>query len=218
MDVMPVWKGEMAVVTRGPYKNGIKTRRDILEAASQVFGQFGYAGGSLKQIADQVGVTPAAILTHFGNKENLLIAVLERWSAETLKEIPTEPTGLGFFARLLGVMEYHTQHRGFIELFLTIATEASDINHPARVFMTHRYDELIDKSMRELAFARDNGEVRDFTDKELEMEIRCLYATMDGIEIQWLLDPHVDLVGTFSYTLELTLRRWSGVRTQAISS
>lgn len=207
----------MSLATRGPYKNGIKTRRDILDAASRVFGQYGYAGGSLKQIADQVGVTPAALLTHFGSKENLLIAVLERWSAETLDVVPSQPSGLGFFTRLLGVMEFHTKHRGFIELFLTIATESSDPNHPARAFMTHRYNELIEQSIRELAFARDSGEVREFSDKELEFEVRCLYATMDGIEIQWLLDPSVDLVETFGYFLATTVRRWGGNRTHTIS-
>lgn len=199
----------MSVTTRGPYKNGIKTRRDIIESASRVFGQFGYAGGSLKQIADEVGVTPAALITHFGSKENLLIAVLERWSDQTVREVPREPSGLGFFARLVGLMDYHTEHRGFIELFLTIATEASDPSHPAREFMTHRYSELIADSTRELRFARDNGEVRNFSDEELDKEVRGLYAMMDGVELQWLLDPQVDLVGTFRYHLDLTLRRWA---------
>jgi AcrR family transcriptional regulator len=199
----------MPVSPRGPYKNGIKTRRDIIESASQVFGRFGYSGGSLKQIAENVGVTPAALLQHFGSKESVLIAVLERWSADTVRQVPTEPTGLGFFARLSKLMDYHTEHRGFIELFLTIATEASDPSHPARHFMTHRYDELIDASVRELTFARDNGEVQNFADEELVKEIRALYAVMDGIELQWLLNPEIDLVGTFTYHLELTLSRWT---------
>jgi AcrR family transcriptional regulator len=200
----------MPSTSRGPYKNGIKTRREIIESASHVFGRFGYAGGSLKQIAGNVGVTPAALIQHFGSKEDLLIAVLERWAAETVREVPTEPTGLGFFVRLSKLMDYHTEHRGFIELFLTIATEASDPSHPARHFMTHRYDELIEASVGELRFARDNGEVQAFSDDELVREIRGLYAAMDGIELQWLLNPEIDLVGTFSYHLELTLRRWTG--------
>ena len=36
---------------RGPYRNGVKRRRAIVTAAATAFGQYGYHGASLRQIA-----------------------------------------------------------------------------------------------------------------------------------------------------------------------
>lgn len=202
----------MSTVSRGPYKNGIQTRREIIESASRIFGQFGYEGATLRQIAGDVGVSSTALVQHFGSKQGILIAVLEEWAIETRSQAPADRTGLGFFTALSSVMEYHTRHRGFIELFLTIATEASNSAHPAREFITNRYDKLIEDGVHELKRARDNGDVENFDDQELQHEVRLLFATMDGIEIQWLLNPEIDLVGTFNYHLQKTLDRWTAAR------
>jgi AcrR family transcriptional regulator len=64
---------------RGPYRNGVVRRRQIVMAAAVAFGQYGYHGASLRQIADQVGATNATLIAYFGSKEGLLVAVLEHW-------------------------------------------------------------------------------------------------------------------------------------------
>src|SRR5919107_1273183 len=60
-----------------PQKRSGRRRAEILEAAMSVFGERGYANGSLQDIADRVGMTHAGVLHHFGSKEQLLIALLE---------------------------------------------------------------------------------------------------------------------------------------------
>jgi len=203
----------MSTTSRGPYRTGIKRRREVLEAAADIFGQYGYAGGSLRQIAEQVGVTPTALLRLFGTKENLLIAVLEYWGEESAKAALSEEgglrkSGLAFFKSMESAMEYHTTHRGLLELFLTLTIEATDPAHPARQFITRRYEALIAQATVALAEAERTGEVRPFTAAEREHEVRQLFAIMDGIEIQWLLDPTVDLVESFHYAFSLILQRW----------
>ena len=68
------------VRARGQYRKGIKRRQDIVKAASEVFAEFGYSGGSIRTIADRVGASPATLMQHFGSKEGLLAAVLEDWT------------------------------------------------------------------------------------------------------------------------------------------
>lgn len=199
---------------RGPYRTGIKRRREVLEAAAQVFGQFGYAGGSLRQIADEVGVTPAALIRLFGSKEELLIALLEYWNTESADAAAHDDrgldrTGIAFFEALEGVMQYHTTHRGLLELFLTLTTEATNPEHPAREFIVTRYDTLIQQAIVALREASQRGEVRQFDDSELEFEVRHLVAVMDGIEIQWLLNPGVDLVATYRHAYNRILEGWT---------
>jgi AcrR family transcriptional regulator len=52
-------------------RDATKTRRDILVAAGQRFARRGYAHVTLKEIADEIGVTPAMIVRYFGSKRAL---------------------------------------------------------------------------------------------------------------------------------------------------
>lgn len=54
------------------------TRTRLLEAAEQLFARHGYAGTSLRQITAAADANIAAVNYHFGNKEGLLTALLDR--------------------------------------------------------------------------------------------------------------------------------------------
>jgi AcrR family transcriptional regulator len=53
------------------------TRQRILDAATELFVERGYEATSLREIAERVGVTKAALYYHFPGKEDLLRALLE---------------------------------------------------------------------------------------------------------------------------------------------
>lgn len=200
---------ETPLTTRGPYPKGVRRRKQIVEAAARIFAQYGYTGGSLRHIASDVGVTSATLINHFGDKEGLLIAVLEYWQEESSVERATGK-GLAYFQALPGLMEYHTRHRGLVELFLTLATEASNPSHPARPFIVKRYESTMREFSYHLGKACDKGEVLPHDDAQIEAEARGLMAAMDGIELQWLLNPEIDLIGLFATHLSQSINRWRG--------
>src|ERR1700754_2313234 len=49
----------------------LTARARIREAAVQHFGEFGYAGATLRGIADTAGVSPGLVRHHFGSKQGL---------------------------------------------------------------------------------------------------------------------------------------------------
>ncbi|WP_235489043.1 helix-turn-helix domain-containing protein, partial [Frankia sp. AvcI1] len=48
------------------------TRSRILAAAVSLFGEQGYAGTSVRDISERLGVTKAALYYHFPSKETIL--------------------------------------------------------------------------------------------------------------------------------------------------
>lgn len=52
----------------------------ILNAAERIFGKYGYAGASMREISTEAGVAQALLHYHYGSKENLYTAVFERRS------------------------------------------------------------------------------------------------------------------------------------------
>lgn len=196
--------------SRGPYQSGILRRAQIVEAASAVFGELGYIGGSLRAIADRVGVSPGLLVQHFGSKEELLAAVLDDWQQKTQAAQSWESLkGLVYFQTLHKLMAFHTEHRGLLELFVTMAAEATSTTHPARKFIQQRYTDIIANWGARLREARDQGEIGPLSDHEIETEIRMLTAMADGLELQWLLDPSIDLMVLFSTYLDDAIRRWT---------
>jgi AcrR family transcriptional regulator len=195
------------VIPRGPYRTGIKRRREIVDAASRIFARYGYAGGSLRQIAGDVGVTPAALARHFDNKYGLLQAVLTHWEEENDYRFEGAH-GLEYFRRLPQLVEEHTKEPGLIELLLTVATEASDPQHPARAWAVQRYDHTIKIGIGYLREAREIGEIGAMSDEQIELEARGVFALMDGMQLQWLLNPSLPVSQMFKALLDPILQRW----------
>ncbi|HKT44359.1 MAG TPA: TetR family transcriptional regulator, partial [Gaiellaceae bacterium] len=70
----------MAEMSRvdGRRARGADTREQILDAARDVLVAQGYAGTTTRAIAEAAGVRPSLVHYHFGGKQQLLVAVLER--------------------------------------------------------------------------------------------------------------------------------------------
>ena len=56
---------------------GEKRKAQILSAATKLFARAGYTGTSLRDVAEECGMTKAALYYHFADKETLLRAVVE---------------------------------------------------------------------------------------------------------------------------------------------
>jgi AcrR family transcriptional regulator len=203
-----------ARIARGPYRPGIRRREQIVATAIAVFGEFGFAGGSIRTIADRVGVSHATLLQHFGSKERLLTAVLEEWDRQTVEARLADVSGLAYFRRLPEVMGAHLSNRGLLELFTTIAAEASNPTHPAHHFIQRRYADNLATLASHLQQAVDTGDVAPLTAAEIDIEVRLVTAVLDGIGLQWLLDPATDVTASVESYVNRTVAAWCGSRRQ----
>ncbi|WP_245944934.1 TetR/AcrR family transcriptional regulator [Pelagibacterium lacus] len=61
------------------------SREDILDASEILFAELGYAGTSLRYVAERVDITTALITYYFGSKENLFREVFLRKGREIAK-------------------------------------------------------------------------------------------------------------------------------------
>lgn len=182
---------------RGPYRRGIERRKDVVAIATEVFGEFGFKGGTLQQVADRVGGTPAAVLKLFGTKEKLLLAVLDHWDGIT-REIASEGTPeSGRLDGLAKLMSYHVEHRGLLQLYTTLAAEAASPQHPAHEYMTARYRRTLADMRGRFRDASAAGYFKPMTEQEIFREGEFLLAAMDGLQIQFMLVSGFDLVASF---------------------
>ncbi|WP_051324867.1 TetR/AcrR family transcriptional regulator [Candidatus Solirubrobacter pratensis] len=57
--------------------SAVDTRARILDAARTLFAERGYAGTSMRDLADALGMTKAALYYHFPGKADILLALIE---------------------------------------------------------------------------------------------------------------------------------------------
>lgn len=75
----------MATAPLPSRRRGTQTAESILDAAEACFARKGYAGTTLRDVADGVGIRIPSLYNHFANKEALYAAVLERGMTPVLE-------------------------------------------------------------------------------------------------------------------------------------
>lgn len=176
---------------------GQLTRERIVDVALKFIARNGARGTSLSGIASEAGVSQAGLLYHFGTKEKLLNAVLDRhesyneawmWAsgpdpglkifpiiADHVAGWPSQPQDAGLY-HLVGM---HT-----VMVAENVGDEAE--LHP-RLMSGYRI--TIDRIRATLRAAQQRGEMRDDVDPELKaMEI---IAFVNGLSTAWLLNPAI---------------------------
>lgn len=89
-------------------QRGLDRRREILDAARQVFSAKGYEGASMADIAEKVGVVEGAIYKHFGGKRELLFETTRTFYEPLIESMERELQGiLGSRNRLRFVIYRH---------------------------------------------------------------------------------------------------------------
>lgn len=180
---------------RGNYQVTEARRESILVSAFNVFAKSGYRGGSLKQVADQVGITEAGILHHFKSKSSLLIAVLEYRDADsqaTFLPMNEIVSGEEFISHWLGLVRYNMDNPGIVELFCILSAEATAEDHPAHEYFKARYRFVTDLTASYFEILKREEMLR--AGLESVDLAKTLVALSDGLQVQWLLDRSWDML------------------------
>jgi len=75
-----------------------KTKKRLLEAATNEFAQRGIAGARVDRIAELAGCSKALIYDYFGNKDQLFDAVYDALVVAFVQEVPIDPADLAGYA------------------------------------------------------------------------------------------------------------------------
>ena len=170
-----------------------------------LYGEVGYRGASLREIAARSGISHPGLMHHFPTKESLLLAVLaHRDEVDSEWLSMGETTGMDTLRRLVALVSLNATRRGIVELFAVLSAEATSPDHPAHAFFVGRYRNAVEAAELTYAQVRDEGGLRPGIDPGAAA--RQLIALMDGLQMQWLLDDRsTDMAGVVRAHIEAQL-------------
>jgi len=102
--VEPINEAEEAGGEKDGRPGAASTRERILDVALDLFTEKGFDGTSLREIAERLGVTKAALYYHFASKDDILMALhlrLHDFGKEALSLMTEEPVTLELWGQLL---------------------------------------------------------------------------------------------------------------------
>ncbi len=174
------------------------SREKIIRAATDFFAQQGFRGAKMAEIARAAGLTEPGLLHHFPSKTHLLMGVLEerdRIDSERLRAT-LQQEGSHFLDAVIELVEHNGTVPGLVQLFTTLVAESVSLEHPAREFFIERYQRERERMAGAIAQAQQAGEIR--ADISAETLTVLIFAMMDGLQVQWLLEPEkISMAGMF---------------------
>lgn len=179
------------------------TKRDskinaILDAATELMGQYGYYGTSLERIGELTGMSKQNLLYYVSNKQNLMVMLLdERYDHsreieqyqrhfaamgddEQADDPPLIPAHYRYMAQI------NETRPAYVRLFSMLGAESVNPAHPAHAYFNRRED---------TAFAMESTIRWKLPDGvDFATITRTCRAAMDGVQLRWLRTPGASLV------------------------
>lgn len=164
-------------------------REQILIAAMDIFGSKGSTKGTLADVAEQVGMTHAGVLHHFGSKQNLLLELLAYRDRADVADLVEQhiPGGPDLFLHLVRTAFANSRRVGLVQAYAVLSAESATDDHASRPFFQERYATLraeLTDAFEEL-FRQEGARDPQF----VSAGAASILAVMDGLQLQWLLDP-----------------------------
>ncbi|MFJ8926085.1 TetR/AcrR family transcriptional regulator [Streptomyces sp. NPDC102340] len=187
---------------RGPYAKTAARRAGIVRAARDCFAEHGFTKASLRGIAERAGITHAGLLHHFQNKDDLLAAVLAERDTEEWQYGESQVADMGELGPYLGeLLRHHQKSPELMRLWLELAAAAARPDHPAHAYFTERYEVVRTNFAQGMHAKAERGDLH--AGLAPEHAATLLQAVLNGLQLQWLLDHDLDIVGPVRAFLDL---------------
>lgn len=161
----------------------------MLDAASLAFGQVGYAGASVADVADRLGVSKALILAYFGSKDALYAACVARAAANLVPGIeaaispprPAPEMAQATLAAIFTALEARPSDWNLIH-DRSVPHGTSGAEQAKRLRVT-----IADQATRGVRAVSSSADVRDEDDTEILTEIWM--GAVTAVVDWWLRHP-----------------------------
>ena len=193
------------MTARSKTRDSGASRERILEAAAELFSRHGYAGAGVDQLAARSGIAKTAIYYHFGNKEGLMAAVLERAASAWIEGIRQAAQQAGnplerLDRALIGMRTMLEERPWIMKLVQVLALEVADEKPDVRATLLS----LIHRARGAIIEGMHDALGMELPDAELVAGM--LLAMVDGIAFGHQVVPdELSLDAAFAEVRRLTM-------------
>ncbi|KAB2587990.1 TetR/AcrR family transcriptional regulator [Streptomyces arboris] len=177
-------------------ERAVRTRRIFLEAAAQVFIEYGYEAASISTILERTKLTRGALYFHFTSKEGLARGVLDE--AVTTEGLTPQAFKVQEWVDVGMLLAYRLPREPLLGASLALSVDPA-----ARALFGTRWPDWIELGRGLLAEAKERGEIHQHI--EPMVAARLVVGAWTGVRLVSGALEELDLVGEISELYGLLL-------------
>ncbi|GAA1284522.1 MULTISPECIES: TetR/AcrR family transcriptional regulator [Streptomyces] len=179
------------MTVRNSYPKGVAKREEILKVTLEIFGREGERNTTLRMVAKESHISLTGLMHYFESKDHLLTEVLRAndRAAEARFRDPDVARDPGEF--LAKALTANAANSARVRLYVTLAAASTDPAHPAHTYFRERFALLRTTIAEHLTAEQRAGRASPGLDPHFTAS--ALVAATDGIQLQWLSDPDIDM-------------------------
>lgn len=167
-------------------RQGEDSRELILDATERLMSSQGYAATSISHIRRETGLPASSIYWHFGSKEGVLAAVMERGADRYFAQIPRDSPDIE--TQRAAVAKLMVANPDFFRLMYMLSLERSD--HPAVAAAIRRVRDTAIKGFHDVIAQLLPDDIESEKAERVVTELAALATAMsDGIFFADHLEP-----------------------------
>lgn len=179
----------------------------IVQAAIGAYRTRAFHEVTLEVVAAASGLGIATVLDRFPTQEDLLVATVQVWNADRMAvAVPlAERHGAVVFLRVL--LQANAEDPSLVRLLTAVVNIAATPEHPMSVALKRQWVQF--HALVERSLARDVSVRREPAVLDPHLGAEQLVAVYEGLQLQSLLRPEMDLLEAFDRTIERLRIGWA---------
>ena len=157
--------------------------------------------GTVKHLADAVGLSQNGLLHYFGSKDALFAEILRHRDEIAAIQVDAENKDFAedLADSILEAVDDQISSPGMAQLALRLTGEATEPDHMAHEYFRDRYEAI--RLVVHDALTRLKADGRLSPEVDPDAVAALVFASWDGLQIQWMYDKSIDVRANMAYLL-----------------
>ncbi|OPY61419.1 MAG: HTH-type transcriptional regulator AcrR [Syntrophorhabdaceae bacterium PtaU1.Bin034] len=197
-------------------KNDNSVRERIVEAGIKLFLANGFAGTSVKQLAEAAGVAKGTLYWHFKSKDQILEEIFDRFATEFYEPLfkKVEECDGDFLTKFKvyykTITESALEKKELVMVCTTISGELAGTNTDAERKIRDIQMKFHDFNKRLLEYGKKEGTIP--ADCDTDTQAHILLGSFAGMHLQWYLFEQSFDAGAYARAYRWSILRGLGVK------
>jgi AcrR family transcriptional regulator len=179
----------------------------IVQGAITAFRARAFHDVTLEVVAAESGQTVAAVHERFPTLDDLVVATVQVWNAERMAEIVPLAERSGAVEFLGALLRANIEDPSLARLLTAVVNIAATPEHPMAAALQRQWIQfhlLVERSLtRDVALGREPSGL------DPSREAEMLIAVYEGLKLQSMMRPALDLLGAWEHAVACLREVWS---------
>jgi AcrR family transcriptional regulator len=184
----------------------LSRRKAVVVAMIEMLHVKPFHQATTEEVADRAGISLAELRVHFPTDTGLMLAAVDRWNITRMQPIMPLLASHGTVAFLHGIVASTMRDPALPRFLIALVNVAATPDDPAAPHLQSRWNDF--RRLIQESLAKDVEVGREPSTMSPDSGAEQLVAIYEGLQLQFLVRPDMDLVASFDRAVTRLREGW----------